>query len=169
MPILLESQTCLELAKQIQAFVDEKSLTIATAESCTGGLLASIFTHFPGSSSFYMGGVSSYSNQAKIQILKVSAQTIANFGAVSEACAKEMAGGALNLFNVDFAISITGIAGPTGSSPQKPVGHICCGFASRQDLVSKVYQLSGSRLEIRSKIVAECLEDAYRLLKGFYP
>ncbi len=103
---------------------------VAVAESCTGGGLGFEFTKLPGSSAYFVGGVIAYSNEIKMKLLNVSSETLNNFGAVSEQTASEMANNVRQLFNADFGISITGIAGPDGGSPQKPVGTICFGVSS---------------------------------------
>lgn len=105
--------------------------TIATAESCTGGLLGSIFTERPGSSSYYKGGIISYDPEVKRDVLGVRQETIDKFGVVSRECAKEMAEGALFECDTDFAVSITGVAGPD-KSEGKEVGTVCFGFASKE-------------------------------------
>ena len=99
-----------------------RGLTLATAESCTGGLLGHRLTNVPGSSDYYLGGVISYSNAVKVAILGVDAETLAREGAVSEVVARQMARGVRRLLRADIGIGITGVAGPGGGSPEKPVG-----------------------------------------------
>jgi nicotinamide-nucleotide amidase len=115
---------------------------IALAESCTGGLVCATLTDLAGSSDWFERGYITYSNAAKSECLNVPAETIESFGAVSEQVAKAMAEGALRNANVNAAISITGIAGPTGGSPEKPVGTVCFGWAVKEsigdDLVNTV-------------------------------
>ncbi|MBC7814223.1 MAG: nicotinamide-nucleotide amidohydrolase family protein, partial [Burkholderiales bacterium] len=110
------------LEVRIGAMLLERKLTIATAESCTGGLVAHRLTNISGSSAYVIGGVVSYSNEAKETLLRVKHETLLAHGAVSEETATEMALGALAQFDTDFAVSITGIAGPGGGTEQKPVG-----------------------------------------------
>ena len=112
-----------------------RKLTIATAESCTGGLVAGALTDIPGSSDVIDRGFVTYSNEAKQQMLGVTPATIDVYGAVSSQCAEEMAKGALAHASVDLAISITGIAGPTGAVPGKPIGLVYFCVASRSGRV----------------------------------
>lgn len=110
------------LAQQIGAGLRGRGLTLAVAESCTGGLLGDMITDIPGSSDYFLGGVLSYSNQVKHDLLGVQAETLESVGAVSAQCAAEMAQGVRRLLGSDVALSITGIAGPTGGSEAKPLG-----------------------------------------------
>ena len=109
--------------------------TISTAESCTGGLIASRITDVSGSSAYMMGGVVAYSNDVKNALLKVKEQTLATHGAVSEQTAAEMAQGARQLLRSDYALSVTGIAGPGGGTIEKPVGLTYIGLAGPEDLL----------------------------------
>lgn len=121
----------LEAAEQVLEHCKRKSLTLATAESCTGGLVAGALSAISGSSSVLDRGFVTYSNQAKEQMLGVSPTTLEAYGAVSRQCAEEMAKGALAHAQVDLAVSITGIAGPTGGTPEKPVGLVHFAAARR--------------------------------------
>lgn len=121
------------LEEIVGRLLTEQGLTIAVAESCTGGLIAHRLTNVPGSSAYFIGGVVAYSNQVKERVLEVSRETLSVYGAVSEETAREMARGARRLFDTDVAISATGIAGPTGGTPQKPVGLAYVALAA-QDL-----------------------------------
>ncbi|MBE2268371.1 MAG: CinA family protein [Anaerolinea sp.] len=116
---------------QVGAALRFKGWTICTAESCTGGLIAHRLTNIPGCSEYVVGGVVSYANEAKINLLGVPAATIASVGAVSEATARAMADGVRALFDADISVSVTGIAGPGGGSPEKPVGLTYIGVAVR--------------------------------------
>ncbi len=107
----------------------EKGLSVATAESCTGGLISARLTAIPGSSAVVLGGVVSYANSVKTGVLQVSEETLALHGAVSLECAEEMAFGLRALCGCDIAVSVTGIAGPGGGSEEKPVGTVCFGLA----------------------------------------
>jgi PncC family amidohydrolase len=110
------------LATQAGQLIRERQLLLALAESCTGGLLASALTDVPGSSDYFLGSAVVYANSAKEAILGVRAETLAEYGAVSYQAAAEMAQGARRLFGADLALAVTGVAGPTGGQPGKPVG-----------------------------------------------
>jgi nicotinamide-nucleotide amidase len=126
---------------------------IATAESCTAGLLAARLTDRPGSSEYVMGGVVSYSNEAKAELLGVDPALIEANGAVSEPVAEAMASGALKRFNADTAVAITGIAGPGGGTPEKPVGTVCFTvmLGDGGPTVTRTLQLPGNRSDIRER------------------
>jgi PncC family amidohydrolase len=108
--------------QQIVDLFSRKGLTIATAESCTGGLVAGRITDVPGSSAVLLGGIVSYSNEAKERVLGVSQAALIQYGAVSEEVARQMARGARERLGADVAVSVTGIAGPGGDTPEKPIG-----------------------------------------------
>ena len=160
--ILQGSERCIELALKLQKLMIKHQLTLGTAESCTGGLLASLITHHSGSSKYYLGGVSSYSNYAKQTILHVKDDTLKSFGAVSEETAKEMSEGVLKVFNADYGISITGIAGPSGGSVEKPVGTIFVGISGPNGTYGKRFQLDGDRLANRSHISYLALDEIFQ-------
>jgi len=121
------------------------SVTLATAESCTGGLLGHRITQVSGSSEYYLGGVVSYNEDAKINLLDVTQETLTKFGAVSEETVKEMALGVRKLFSSDLGMSITGIAGPTGGTEEKPVGLVYIGLSSVKDLIVKKFNFFRDR------------------------
>lgn len=123
------------LAGKVLRTLQQRGLMVATAESCTGGLVAGAITDLNGASEVLDRGFVTYTNDAKIEMLGVSPQTIAQHGAVSEECAREMANGALRNSHADIAVSITGIAGPGGGSPDKPVGLVWFGLAVRDQPV----------------------------------
>ena len=123
----------------------ELGLTLATAESCTGGLLGHRITGVSGSSDYYLGGVVSYNNKAKMELLGVKKQTLEKFGSVSEETVREMAQGVKSLFKTDLGISISGIAGPTGGSPEKPVGLIYIGLSSEKEVTIKKFNFFRDR------------------------
>jgi PncC family amidohydrolase len=119
---------------------------LAVAESCTGGLLGDWLTNIPGSSAWFLGGVIAYDDQVKIGVLGVPAEIIREHGAVSAPCAAAMAAGARALLKTDFAVAITGIAGPSGGTPTKPVGTTYIGVASAAGTTVAHHTWSGSRL-----------------------
>lgn len=134
-----------------------KHLTIATAESCTGGLLGAALTQESGSSEFYLGGVVSYANSVKQGLLGVSEESLKTFGAVSEEVAKEMAEGIRTKVGSDLAISTTGIAGPDGASDEKPVGLVYIGLATPEGVYVKKFQFYGERESVRQLTVQAAL------------
>jgi nicotinamide-nucleotide amidase len=123
----------------------ERGLRVATAESCTGGLVGHRLTNVPGSSAWVMGGVVAYANEAKESLLGVRGRTLAEHGAVSAETAGEMATGVRRALGAELGLAITGIAGPDGGTPEKPVGTVCFGLASEGGTVSARYQLWGTR------------------------
>lgn len=150
--LLVAAETVLNLCKS-------KKLTLATAESCTGGLVAAALSEIPGSSLVLDRGSVTYSNEAKQQMLGVTPATIDVYGAVSTACAEEMAKGALAHASVDLAISITGIAGPTGAVRGKPIGLVYFCAASRSGRVIAHYRKYGDigRANVRRECVLQAL------------
>ncbi len=132
---------------------------LATAESCTGGGLAEVVTSIPGSSAWFERGFVTYSNDAKSEMLGVSAETLRRFGAVSEQCAREMAEGALRHSRADIGVAITGIAGPEGGSADKPVGTVWIAWAGRdRPTVVVLKNFGGDRRAIRAQAVEAALE-----------
>jgi nicotinamide-nucleotide amidase len=142
---------------------------IGVGESCTGGLLAARLTDRPGASGYFAGGVVAYSNQAKTDLLGVPAELIEQHGAVSDAVAEALADGALERFHADTAIGLTGIAGPEGGTPDKPVGRVCfcvtALFDGDQERVTRSLDLPGSRADIRDRSTAVALHLLRRLLR----
>lgn len=136
----------------------KKNLTISLAESCTGGLLCHYLTNVAGSSNYFKFGVVCYSNESKINILKVSKKTIKIYGAVSEKCAKEMAKGVRKLGQTNLGLSITGIAGPSGGTKNKKVGLVYIAVSDAKKVISKKFQFKGKRIEIKKNAVEEGLK-----------
>ena len=133
-------------------------VTIGVAESCTGGLLGAAITAMPGSSAVFEGGVLTYSNRLKTELLGVPLATLEAHGAVSEQTAEAMAAGARDRLGVDIALSITGVAGPGGGSADKPVGTVCFGLASAQGVISQRKLFEGhSRNRVRDHAVLHAL------------
>ena len=143
--------TTAEFAKSLGAALKARSLKLALAESCTGGMVAAAVTEIAGSSAWFDCGFVTYSNQAKIEMLGVCAETLEKFGAVSEQTASEMALGALKHSHAQIAGSITGIAGPDGGSADKPVGTVCFGFAQDNQSTTCTQQFTGNRAQIRQQ------------------
>ena len=144
-------------------FIDQNFL-LGVAESCTGGLLAKKITDESGSSSWFDCGFITYSNESKIRMLEVNKESIEEFGAVSREVAQEMAIGVQKNSRAIFSISITGVAGPNGGSPEKPVGtvHIC--FAFRENVLKDYkLELSGERSSIREQAVSFIIEELDKL------
>ncbi|MGA7164072.1 MAG: CinA family protein [Pseudolabrys sp.] len=162
--LLVAAETVLNLCKS-------KKLTLATAESCTGGLVAAALSEIPGSSLVLDRGFVTYSNEAKQQMLGVTPATIDVYGAVSTACAEEMAKGALAHASVDLAISITGIAGPTGAVRGKPIGLVYFCAASRSGRVIAHYRKYGDigRANVRRECVLQALAMLQELAKKEEP
>ena len=137
------------LLDQLAAALLARQQTLATAESCTGGLVGAALTNLPGSSAWYLGGVVAYANELKIRLLGVPAEILAAHGAVSLETARAMAQGARAAAAADFAVSITGIAGPAGGTPEKPVGLVFVGVAAPHGTATFKHHFSGSRADIR--------------------
>jgi len=146
-------------AKKLTELLNSKNMSIAVAESCTGGLLSSSLTSIPGASSYFNCGFITYSNESKIKMLNVDFQTIELFGAVSEKVAYEMAMGAGQNSQSDLAISVTGIAGPSGGTAEKPVGMVCFGFYVEGEVSTTTQFFSGVRSEIVSESIAFALTE----------
>jgi nicotinamide-nucleotide amidase len=139
--------------------------TIATAESCTAGMVAARLTDRPGSSAYVAGGVVSYSNDAKMELLGVDSRLLADHGAVSEPVAEAMAAGALKRFGADTAVAITGIAGPGGGSPEKPVGTVCFSVQLAEGAtLTRTLLLPGNRSDIRERSTTVAMHLLRRIL-----
>ena len=142
----------------IGEYLIENKLTIATAESCTGGLLAGRLINYPGISAAFLEGMITYSNDAKHRRLGVKKETLEEYGAVSRETAIEMARGAAEAAGVDIGISTTGIAGPGGCTAEKPVGLVYVGICIKNKTSCMELRLSGDRQQIRSAVVDKALE-----------
>lgn len=147
-----------EIEKVVVRRLVAKKKTLALAESCTGGLIASRVTDVPGASEIFLGGVVSYANSAKEKFLGVRAETLAAHGAVSEPVAGEMAVGALEKFGADFAMAVTGIAGPGGGTPEKPVGTVFIALASTAGVEVKKFLNVWDRETFKQVTVTQALE-----------
>ncbi|MCG7657679.1 nicotinamide-nucleotide amidase [Wielerella bovis] len=149
----------------IAAELTARKQFVTCAESCTGGLLSAALTSIPGSSAFFDRSFITYSNKAKQQMLNVNFETLRHYGAVSEEVVREMALGALINTKSDYALSISGIAGPDGGTADKPVGMVWFGFATKQRIWAKQFQFSGNREEIRQQAVQYSLAILEHYLK----
>ena len=146
------------LSRKVGKALKKKSQTLVTAESCTGGWVAQVVTSVSGSSDWFERGYVSYSNAAKREALGVSRRTIARHGAVSEQTALEMARGALRRGRGTIALSITGIAGPGGGSPGRPVGMVCFAWAQGRKIRSETRRFKGDRKSVRLQSVIHSLK-----------
>ena len=150
-------QTLLALSTSVGSALMARSYTISTAESCTGGLLSHVLTGISGSSAYFMGGVVAYSNAVKVEVLGVREKTLQAYGAVSEQTACEMAEGIRTRFNTDISLSTTGIAGPTGGTPEKPVGLVWIGISTPGGTHAFKCHFPGNRLDVIRSTVVEVL------------
>lgn len=146
------------LAEKVVAAASAAGKTIAFAESCTGGMLAAAVTDVAGASAAFYGSAVVYSNEAKENILRVPADIIERNGAVSRECAVMMARGARGVYGADIALSVTGVAGPGGGTPEKPVGTVWFAYSSETKEDSFVCHFDGGRDEVRSAAVRTALE-----------
>ena len=146
-----------DLASVILKRLLEQGATLTCAESCTGGLIAAALTEVPGSSGAFKGSVVSYWADVKEGVLGVDAQTIEGEGVVSCACAEEMAFGAAKLMGCDYALSTTGLAGPGGAEPGKPVGTVCIALKTPDALRSGTIHAQGDRQQVRGQAVVAAL------------
>jgi len=135
----------------IGRILKEKGLTLSIAESCTGGVLSNTITNVAGSSEYFLGGVVAYSNDVKRSVLGVNARTLMMFGAVSSQTAKEMATGVKKRLKSSVSVAITGIAGPGGGSPGKPVGTVFICVAAGKRVMVRKFSFKGTRLSIKKK------------------
>jgi len=152
------------LASDVGKILEQRSLTLAVAESCTGGRLGDAITDVPGSSAYFLGGVISYSNEAKFSLLGVDRSTLESMGAVSEEVALMMADGVRKRLGASIGVGITGIAGPTGSTHDKPVGLVCIAVSSTERSFSSRSVFSGSRFDVKAQAVLKALEMLSELL-----
>jgi nicotinamide-nucleotide amidase len=140
-------------------------MMLATAESCTGGGVASAVTEIAGSSAWFDRGFVTYSNQAKVEMLGVAPDTLAHFGAVSEATVREMVAGALRYSHANIALAVSGIAGPGGGTPEKPVGSVWFAWGVKGEVsISRLHHLAGNRAQIREQAVRIALHGVLELL-----
>ena len=145
------------LSKRVGSRLKELDWTLAVAESCTGGGLSSLITDAAGSSKYFLGGVVAYSNRLKAELLQVEPGLIEAVGAVSPDVAREMARGVRRTASAEVGVGLTGIAGPGGGSPDKPVGLVFIAVVTPKAEVVREYRFSGSRLEVRGAAAREAL------------
>jgi nicotinamide-nucleotide amidase len=146
------------LEEEIGRLMREKHLTLCTVESATGGLISHRITNISGSSDYFKGSVASYSNEAKINIVGVKAGSIEKHGAVSFQVAKEMAAGGRKLFDADICVADTGIAGPTGDTPTKPVGLFYLGLSTKDGTLTRKHVFKGTRLQNKQQAAETALQ-----------
>ncbi|MDD5241351.1 MAG: nicotinamide-nucleotide amidohydrolase family protein [Sulfuricella sp.] len=147
------------LAEEVGKALQQRSMMLAAAESCTGGWVCEAVTAVPGSSGWFDRGFITYTNEAKQEMLGVSAATLANFGAVSEQTAREMASGTLKNSRAQAALAVSGVAGPGGGTVEKPVGTVCFSWGLANDAVSSETRIfAGERSEVRRQAVAYALQ-----------
>ena len=150
------------LEEKIVSLLCEKKVTLASAESCTGGILASRIIDVPGVSEVFKAGFVTYANEAKQNLIGVKEETLVQFGAVSEQTAREMVLGAIKAAKADMAVATTGIAGPGGGTKEKPVGLVYIACGSADDIVVERCLFNGSRKEIRQASVEHALGMLYK-------
>jgi len=153
----------LDSVKDIVVKFTKKNIKLAIAESCTGGYISNAITNISGASKVFEHGIICYSNNSKIDLLNVDPSTIDQFGAVSEIIAKQLAYNIRVLSNVDIGIGITGIAGPTGGTAEKPVGLVFIGFSTEKDTIVEKHQFKAERITFKENV----LEKVLSLLQNF--
>ncbi len=153
-------------AETLVSLLRSKGKTVSTAESCTGGLIGASITDIPGASEVFLGGVVSYSNDAKEGILGVSHSVLIEHGAVSEQTARQMVEGSMRLFDSDYAVAVTGIAGPGGATPEKPVGLVYIAVADGPRTVVTRNVFKGDRQEVRESTVREACSLLTDMVEG---
>lgn len=152
------------LAQQVGLALRQHGMTLVTAESCTGGGVAHAITMISGSSEWFDRGFVTYSNASKEEMLGVSPDTLDTHGAVSEQTVREMADGALQYSRAQVAVSVSGVAGPTGGTPEKPVGMVWFAWGTNESVHAECHHLSGERDAIRAKSVQIALQGVLNLL-----
>ncbi len=151
-----------KISRIIETFSDNK-IQFAVAESCTGGYISHMFTNISGASKVFERGIVCYSNQAKIDLLNIDPEIIEAYGAVSENVVKQLATNIRMISNVDIGIGISGIAGPTGGTPEKPVGLVFIGFSTKEEVSVQQYNFETDRITFKKKV----LEKVVQILEEF--
>ena len=144
--------------EEIGSLLRKHKLTVAVAESASGGLISHLITNVSGSSDYFTGSVVSYDNEVKMKVLGVSRETLEQHGAVSQQCAEEMAQGVRKLLGTDIGLSDTGIAGPSGGSAEKPVGLFYIGLSSKEGTICQRHVFSGDRLQNKHSAAEAALD-----------
>ncbi len=139
------------LEERLGRLLRQRGQTLAVAESCSGGLICHRITNVSGASDYFQGGVVTYSNEAKIELLGVPEETLTAHGAVSGDTAMAMAAGVRDLFHTDLGLSVTGIAGPTGGTPQKPVGTVFIAMARKDWVEARLFRFTGDREAVKTQ------------------
>lgn len=155
----------MQIEAEIGTLLRSKGYKLALAESCTGGLIGHRVTNIPGSSDYYLGSVTAYAYEAKERLLGVSHDTLIQFGAVSEETAREMARGIRHALSADVGLSVTGIAGPGGGMPHKPVGTVWIGLSTPAGEWAVRFQFSGDRIQIKTSTADEALQMLIKYLR----
>ncbi len=153
-----------ELPKRVVKLLMEKNMTLSSAESCTGGLFSQEVTNISGASQIFDRGIVTYSNNAKMEELGVKAETLAAFGAVSKETAYEMAEGVREVSGTDIGVSVTGIAGPTGATKDKPVGLVYIGISTKDSTNVRELRLEGDRTQNRQNSMRNMFDIIYEIL-----
>lgn len=154
------------ISEVVGSLLTSASRTVATAESCTGGLVAKMLTDVSGSSSYFLGAIVAYSNAVKHDVLKVPTELLQAYGAVSAQVAEAMAAGIRNMIGSDYGLSLTGVAGPSGGTPEKPVGLVYIGCAQASGVVSKKINLFGTRQRVRERSATMALDILRKTIIG---
>ena len=155
----------MKVEEELGSVLRAKKMTLSTAESCTGGSIAALVTSVPGSSDYFKGGIVAYSNEVKENMLHVSAETLEKYGAVSRETVMEMAEGAMNALKTDCAVATSGIAGPGGGTPDKPVGTVWIAVAYKNEIITMKQSGDYGRAENVRKTVQNALELLLELLR----
>ncbi|MFX1302460.1 MAG: CinA family protein [Promethearchaeota archaeon] len=156
----------LQRIEKIIGKLSDKSKQIAVAESCTGGYISHMFTNISGASKVFERGIVCYSNQSKIELLNLDPKVIEKYGAVSDRVVKQLAYNIRLLSDVDIGIGISGIAGPTGGTPEKPVGLVYIGFSIEKETSAQQYNLKADRVAFKKIVLEKVVEYLEELLQG---
>lgn len=154
----------MDLEQKIGQELRDRGWRLAVAESCTGGLIGHRITNYSGSSTYYLGSITAYAYRAKVRLLDVSWDTLEKFGAVSEETIKEMALGVRRALAADVGLAVSGIAGPTGGTPDKPVGYTWIGLSTCDGIWTLQHTAGGDRIENKQEIAEKAFEFLYEFL-----